>query len=84
MTQPIDIHLFEQIVEQAILTRGLQKKYYKERTQTALIDAKKAEAILDIQLQRYAVAKELSAKIHDPQLSQSSFLPPAPSMSEPG
>ncbi len=52
-----DYHkLLEQIADQAMLTRQRQKEYYnpKTRTQSGLLNAKKAENVLDILLGRLA------------------------------
>ena len=56
----VDYDLLFKLAKQTVRTRELQHKYFKDRTQKNMIDAKKAEGVLDIFLQRFEVAVELA------------------------
>ena len=58
----VDYDLLFKLAEQAVRMRALQHKYFKDRTQTNLINVTKAEGVLDILLQRFEVAVELVEK----------------------
>ena len=72
----VDYDLLIKLAEQAVRMRALQHKYFKDRTQTNLINATKAEGVLDILIQRFEVAVELAQKMGSRKVEQASFLPP--------
>jgi hypothetical protein len=75
-TPTVDYDLLLKLAEQAVRTRALQHKYFKDRTQTNLINATKAEGVLDILLQRFEVAVELAQKMSRRSAEQPPLLPP--------